>query len=80
MKNIGIISYGVALPKRRLPIDATLDIWKNTGRDLILKQGVTERGVLGVDEDSNTYAVQALNEAIEKNGDAAQVGALLYGT
>lgn len=80
MKNVGIISYGVSLPKRRLPIDATLDIWKNTSRDLIIKQGVTERGVLGVDEDSNTYAVQALNEAIEKNEDAAQVGALLYGT
>ena len=81
MKGYGIVSYGVSIPKWRLPVDETLAVWRNSSPELIKDgQGVIERGVLGFDEDSNTYAIEAVNESIERNPSVSKVNALFYGT
>lgn len=81
MDRIGIVSYGVSLPKRRLEVDEIIDLWKNTSLDLIKnKQGVEERGVLGFDEDSNTFAVDAAKQAFKRKFVKDSVDTLYYGT
>jgi hydroxymethylglutaryl-CoA synthase len=81
MRKYGIISYGVSVPYRRLPVKATLDVWLTTSPELIISSlGVSERGVLGFDQDGNTFAVDAIKAAIEKNGSAQDADVVLYGT
>lgn len=81
MSRVGIISYGVSLPRRRLEVDEIIDLWKNTALDLIKeKQGVKERGVLGFDEDGNTFAVAAAKEALKSVNSSKDIDTLYYGT
>ena len=81
MKQIGIISYGIALPYKRLKVDEIVELWHNTHlEDVTVKQGVLERGVLAQDEDANTLAVQSFKEAVGRNPAADKVEALYYGT
>ncbi|AGY77787.1 hydroxymethylglutaryl-CoA synthase [Clostridium autoethanogenum] len=81
MNKVGIISYGVSLPKKRLAVEEIIELWQNSSLDLIKnKQGVKERGVLGFDEDCNTFSVAAAKEAFKQNGNAKEIGALYYGT
>jgi len=66
MGNLGIISYGAAIPKRRIKIEDIINVWKNSSVALVKNsQGVAERGVLGADEDTNTLAIQAAKEALK---------------
>lgn len=81
MRKYGITSYGVSVPYRRLPVKATLDVWLTTSPDLIINGlGVSERGVLGFDQDSNTFAIDAIKAALEKNESTQDSKLLLYGT
>lgn len=81
MNKVGIVSYGIALPKRRLAVDEIIDLWKNSALDLIKeRQGVKERGVLGFDEDGNTYAIAASKEALKRRGRPEDIDILYYGT
>ncbi len=81
MNKTGIVSYGIALPRRRLAVDEIVDLWKNTALDLIKdKQGVKERGVLGFDEDGNTFSVVAAKDALEGSVLSENVDVLYYGT
>lgn len=81
MNKVGIVSYGVSLPRRRLAVEEIIELWQNSSLDLIKeKQGVKERGVLGFDEDCNTFSVSAAKEAFKQNGDAKEIEALYYGT
>lgn len=81
MKQIGIISYGIALPYKRLKVDEIIELWHNMHlEDVKVKMGVLERGVLAQDEDANTLAVQSLKEAFSMVPAADKVEALYYGT
>lgn len=78
---VGIVSYGVAMPYYRLPVDEIIELWMNSSLEMIKEtQGVLERGVLGLDEDSNTLAIAAAKEAFIRYPEAAKVQALYYGT
>lgn len=81
MNKVGIVSYGAALPRRRLNVDEIIDLWKNTAPDLVKEtQGVTERGVLGFDEDSNTFAVAAAKQAFKRKAVEQDIDTFYYGT
>lgn len=80
MGKCGIVSYGIAVPYRRLAVDEIVDCWMNTSIELIKqKQGMLERGVLGFDEDGNTFSIEAAKKAIRLAGEP-QIDALVYGT
>ncbi len=81
MGKVGIVSYGTALPRRRLAVDEIIDLWKNTALDLVKeKQGVKERGVLGFDEDGNTFAVASAKEALKGGHLPEDIDTFYYGT
>ena len=69
------------MPYYRLCVDEIVELWMNSSMDLIKKsQGVLERGVLGLDEDSNTLAVGAAREAIDRLLKTCDIEALYLGT
>ncbi len=79
---IGIVSYGVAIPRRRIRVEEVLRVWPHTRvheiRDML---NVKERAVLGPDEDTTTLAIDAAKHAFEKVGDTRdRIGAFYLGT
>jgi hydroxymethylglutaryl-CoA synthase len=81
MSRAGITSYGISIPRRRLKVEEILELWMNSTLETVKEgQGVCERGVLGLDEDTNTYAVAAAKAAIEKTGRDDLIDALYLGT
>lgn len=81
MNEIGITSYGVAIPRRRLDVNEIADLWMNLEKGVVTnKWGMKERTVLAQDEDSTTLAVAAAKEAFLRNEKAKEVEALYYGT
>jgi len=82
MTKAGIVSYGYAVPKRRLKVDDVIKVWQNTPLELV-KFGfkVRERAVLGVDEDVITLSIEAAKNALNKwNGSSSELNALYLGT
>ena len=66
MLNIGIISYGIKVPKKRLLVDETVNVWKNTSLQLIKQSmNVKQRSVLDSDEDVITLATEAAKRCLE---------------
>lgn len=77
----GIISYGVALPKYRIESGEIWKIWKNISTSFFDMLSISERGVLGPEEDTLTLAVEASKRALERSGvPNEKIGALLLGT
>ncbi len=77
----GIVAYGAALPKHRISAQTIWDVWKNFQTDLFDKLSISERGVLGPEEDTLTLATAAARQALERSGvDPKAIGAVLLGT
>ena len=81
-KTIGIAAYGIAVPLHRLPVVETVQSWNNTSAALVEKQfGVTERTVLGSDEDTLTLACEAARRCLTNFGNENQtVDSVFFGT
>jgi len=77
----GIISYGVAVPKYRIEAGEIWRVWKNIATSFFDMLSISERGVLGPEEDTLTLAAAAARQALERSGVAPdQIGAVLLGT
>ena len=81
MMSTGIISYGVALPKHRIEAQEIWRTWENIATSFFDMLSISERGVLGPEEDSITLATAACQVALKRAGMAPEkIGALLYGS
>jgi len=81
MLRAGITSYGISIPRRRMRVDEIIELWMNSPLEMIQDTlGVKERGVLGLDEDGNTFSVAAVKEALARTGNREDIDALYYGT
>lgn len=77
----GIVSYGVALPKYRIESNEIWKVWKNLSTSFFDMLSISERGVLGPEEDTLTLAVEAAKRALERSGVAPEkIGAILLGS
>lgn len=77
----GILSYGVAIPKYRIESSAIWNVWKNISTSFFDMLSISERGVLGPEEDTLTLAVSAAKMAIERSGlPVEKIGAVLLGS
>lgn len=78
----GIVGYGASIPYRRMSVQQTLDVWKNSDVGIIkyhLK--ASERAVLFFNEDTVTLATQSSRNALRLAGlDGKQIDALYLGT
>ncbi|MBN2111063.1 MAG: hydroxymethylglutaryl-CoA synthase [Methanosarcinaceae archaeon] len=79
--SVGIVSYGVYIPRYRIKIEEIARVWGDDAE--ILKAGlmVNEKSVPDVDEDTATIAVEAARSAVKRAGiDAQRVGAVYTGS
>ncbi len=78
---IGIISYGVYIPKYRIKPSQIAHAWGKEAADVEKSLGVLEKAVASVDEDAVTLAVEAtLNAAAPFNFDLSKVEAITVGS
>lgn len=77
----GILSYGIAIPKYRIESSAIWNVWKNISTSFFDMLSISERGVLGPEEDTLTLAVSAAKMAIERSGlPVEKIGTVLLGS
>ncbi|PIZ19294.1 MAG: hydroxymethylglutaryl-CoA synthase, partial [Deltaproteobacteria bacterium CG_4_10_14_0_8_um_filter_43_12] len=73
--SVGIVGYGVYIPKYRLKREDIARVWGGRA------PGINEKSVVGFDEDATTMAVAAAQNAIAHAGVApSEVGALYVGS
>ena len=73
--SVGIVGYGVYIPKYRLKREDIARVWGGRA------PGINEKSVVGFDEDATTMAVAAAQDAISHAGVApSEVGALYVGS
>jgi hydroxymethylglutaryl-CoA synthase len=79
---VGIVSYGVYVPKWRIKADEIAQLWGHDAESY--KQGllVEEKSVPSLDEDTTTIAVQAARDALRRapEVDPQEIGALYVGS
>jgi 3-hydroxy-3-methylglutaryl CoA synthase len=79
--NTGIVAYGVAIPKHRIEAMEIWKTWKNIATSFFDVLSISERGVLGPEEDTLTLSVAAAKQAIERSGiPPEKIGAVLLGS
>lgn len=79
----GILSYGAAVPKHRIAADDIWQVWKNISPQFFDMLSISERGVLGPEEDTLTLATAAGEQALARAADLVprdRVGALFLGS
>jgi len=58
-KDVGILGFGVYLPRSRIKISEIASVWGKSGEDIERSLGVIEKTVAGIDEDAVTMGVEA---------------------
>lgn len=80
-KKVGIVGYGVRIPRMRIKVEEIARVWEKDGKRIAASLGLEEKAVAAIDEDACTLAVGAARKAIEDFGIAAQeIGALYVGS
>lgn len=78
---VGIVSYGVYIPKYRIKPSQIALAWGKEAVDIEKSLGVFEKAVASVDEDAVTLAIEATLNAIAPLGfDISQIGAVTVGS
>lgn len=77
----GILSYGTAIPRRRIAAASIRAVWGNIAESFFDMLSIGERAVLGPDEDTLTLAVQAARQCLERSPTGAgAIGAVILGS
>lgn len=66
MRDVGILTYGVYIPKYRIRISDIAPTWGKNPKDVERSLGVAEKSVPGFDEDTVTQAYEAASVALKK--------------
>lgn len=78
---IGIVSYGVYIPKYRIKPSQIASAWGREVKDIESSLGVNEKAVASVDEDAVTLGVEAALRAIINGGiEPGKIGAITVGS
>lgn len=81
MTKVGVLSYGVYIPKYRIKVSDISPLWGKNEKDLERSLGVTEKSVPGFDEDAVTQAYEAASTALQKGKiTPADIGVCLVGS
>lgn len=77
---VGIVSYGVYIPRYRIKVDEIARVWGEV-EDVAKSLNVYEKAVPDLDEDTATIAVEAARNAISRaNIDPRRIGAIYTGS
>jgi hydroxymethylglutaryl-CoA synthase len=78
---VGIVTYGVYIPRYRIKIDEIARVWGANSEEITGGLGVFEKSVPDLDEDTATIAVEAARSAMARcRVDPADIGAVYVGS
>jgi hydroxymethylglutaryl-CoA synthase len=78
---VGIVGYGVYVPRYRIKTEEIAAVWGEDGPKLAKGLGVFEKSVPGPDEDVATISVEAARNAIKQGAiDPTDIGAVYVGS
>ena len=78
---VGIVSYGVYIPRYRIRVEEITRVWGANADDIIGGLGVMEKSVPDLDEDTATIAVEAARNALARRKiDPEEIGAVYVGS
>lgn len=78
---VGIIGYGVYIPRYRIKTEEIARVWGESGENLAQGLGVFEKSVPGPDEDVATISVEAARNAVKyARIDPKDIGAVYVGS
>ncbi|MFW9846314.1 MAG: hydroxymethylglutaryl-CoA synthase [Candidatus Thorarchaeota archaeon] len=78
---VGIVGYGVYIPRYRIKTEEIASVWGEEGPKLAKGLGVFEKSVPGPDEDVATISVEAARNAVKHGGiDPTDIGAVYVGS
>ncbi|HTY52034.1 MAG TPA: hydroxymethylglutaryl-CoA synthase [Methanomicrobiales archaeon] len=78
---VGIVTYGVYIPRYRIKIDEIARVWGANSEEISGGLGVFEKSVPDLDEDTATIAVEAARSAMARcRVDPADIGAVYVGS
>ncbi len=78
---IGITSYGIYIPKRRIKVSEIAQVHGREGEEISKSLGLTEKSVASIDEDTATLALEASIRALDNvNFDKEKIGSILIGS
>jgi hydroxymethylglutaryl-CoA synthase len=78
---VGIVGYGVYVPKYRITVEEIARVWKKDGKAISAGLNVKEKAVGSFDEDACTIAVEAARRAVAHSGiEASSLGAVYVGS
>ena len=81
IENIGIVSYGVSIPKARITVEEIASVWGKDGKVISRGLGVQEKSVPGMDQDTATISVESARSALRRcNIDPQDIGAIFVGS
>ncbi|MFZ3060183.1 MAG: hydroxymethylglutaryl-CoA synthase [Candidatus Methanoperedens sp.] len=79
--SVGIVSYGVYIPRYRIKVEEIAKVWGANANSIIDGLMVYEKSVPDMDEDTITIAVEAARYAINRAGiNPQKIGALYTGS
>ncbi|MBI4052520.1 MAG: hydroxymethylglutaryl-CoA synthase [Candidatus Diapherotrites archaeon] len=62
---VGIVGYGIEIPRLRITVDEIASVWKKDGARIAAGLGLKEKAVASFDEDSATLSVGAARKAVD---------------
>ncbi|MGD1005000.1 MAG: hydroxymethylglutaryl-CoA synthase [Methanoregulaceae archaeon] len=78
---VGIITYGVYIPRYRIKVEEIARVWGANAKDISGGLGVFEKSVPDMDEDTATIAVEAARNALARRMvDPEDIGAVYVGS
>ncbi len=78
---VGIITYGVYIPRYRIKVEEIARVWGANAADISGGLGVFEKSVPDMDEDTATIAVEAARNALARRMiDPEEIGAVYVGS
>jgi len=78
---VGIITYGVYIPRYRIKVEEITRVWGANADDIIGGLGVFSKSVPDLDEDAATIAVEAARNALRRRDiDPGEIGAVYVGS
>lgn len=78
---VGIVGYGVYIPRYRIKSDEIARVWGDEGERISKSLNVFEKSIPGLDEDTATISVEAARNAVEHAGINPQdIGAIYVGS
>ncbi len=81
MTAIGIVGYGVYIPRYRVTVEEIARVWNDDGKIISKGINVTEKAVPDIDEDTATISVNAARNAIVHSGiNPSELGAIYVGS